>query len=78
MKNLFDILCCIWARHTDHVDEASLELRGDVVDGLLVCRGCGAPYLVVDGVPVLLAEDELLREEKRKLRRLSRRLEVTA
>lgn len=50
---LFEILCCPRCRDDLEV-ETFVREGADLVEGLLVCRGCARPYPIVDGIPHML------------------------
>jgi uncharacterized protein YbaR (Trm112 family) len=59
-----DSIICIWSPADGH---ASSLVMIPAVDGtgLLRCSGCDATFLVHDGIPVMLAHDDLTDVERR-------------
>lgn len=53
-KDLLDILACPACKHHPLELKAEREEGGEVVEGRLLCQGCGAAYVIEDGIPNLL------------------------
>ncbi len=54
MRNeLFDIICCPRCREDLDVEEW-IRVGDDLIEGLLVCRGCARAYPIIDGIPHML------------------------
>lgn len=64
----YALLRCIWAEVDGHAAESDLEVRGSTTEGLLVCRGCAAVYLLNRGVPVMMNSKALTRANRQLLR----------
>jgi uncharacterized protein YbaR (Trm112 family) len=62
------LLRCIWQTELSHPAVAALRLVEADAGQILVCVGCGATFLVKDGIPIMLDDQDLSEEERRLLR----------
>ena len=53
-RTLLDILACPACKHHPLSLEVEREDGAEVVEGKLICPGCGASYPVQDGIPDML------------------------
>jgi uncharacterized protein YbaR (Trm112 family) len=64
------LLRCIWLADREHQGPGDLYVAVDGPAGLLACHGCGASFLVLRDIPILLEDDQLTPDERAELTRV--------
>jgi hypothetical protein len=68
-ESLLPFLRCMWKTASpEHPETSALELLGTYDNGLLRCHGCGACFLLLDGIPVIVRQSLLSQAELETLK----------